>query len=183
MITLTRDQHCALAKIDVQAFKTLQRNERIPVLPKHLRAPSGFSAFETLALLTAVSFRGHFFMLHEQAAFIASEIEVILPRWSEIIDAGNSSPMTEILFGQVTFPFGEDRPKTVCGTLAELSAGYPEAPMSFIAFSMSRIVAVMRVRAERLGIDLDEFWYPPTPASTPKQTPAKKSAPKKRRTS
>ncbi|WP_456730338.1 hypothetical protein [Bradyrhizobium sp. USDA 3364] len=172
MMSLTREQHCALAKVDVQAFKTLQRYNRVPVLPEHLRAPKGFSPFETLALMTAVSFREHFFLSHAQAAHLGSQLEAIFPYWPEIVDAGNSRPMKEILFGKLYFAFGTTPPMiTVCGPLSELGTNYP-APMGIIGLSISRVVAVMRVRADELGIDLSEFWHPSAELPTPQLDPS-----------
>ncbi|MCC8937441.1 hypothetical protein H8A99_13400 [Bradyrhizobium sp. Arg68] len=172
MISLTREQHCALAKVDVQAFKTLQRYHRVPVLPEHLRAPKGFSPFETLALMTAVSFRERFFLSHAQAAHLGSQLEVIFPHWSAIVDAGNSRPMNEILFGKLYFAIDVTPPMiTVCGPPSEFGIESP-APMGIIALSISRIVTVMRVRADDLGIDLSEFWYPPAKLPTPQLDPS-----------
>src|SRR5260370_6612101 len=102
MIILSREQHCALAGLDVEAFKTLQRYSRVPDLGARFGQPNGYHPFETFALMIAIEFRRQFFMSYEQAAGIAAKADVMLPHWRDIVEllaAGQS----EIIFGRVSF--------------------------------------------------------------------------------
>jgi hypothetical protein len=164
MITLSREQHCALADLDVEAFKTLQRYSRIPDLGARFGQPNGYHPFETFALLIAMEFRRQFFMSHEQAASIAAKADVMLPCWHDI-GAPLETSKPEIFFGRVSFP-GVVPPLTVCGTFLQIASDHPTA-ITFVGLSVSRIAAQMRSKAASRSIDLAEFLDSPSEAPSP----------------
>jgi hypothetical protein len=156
VIVLTREQHCGLAGLDVEAFKTLHRYGRVPQI-RRFAQPGGYHPLETLALAVALQFQQQFFISHQQAASIASRLEVILPHWKNIVEWPTIE--TEILFGRAYFAFPTS-PTDVCGSLARIAADHPSS-IGLICLSISRSAAVMKIKAERLGVDLSEFWATP----------------------
>jgi hypothetical protein len=157
--------HCALAGIDVEAFKTLRRYRRLPVLSDRLRGKNGFTPTETLALAVFQVMTTQFHLAREQAAGICSQATILAQRWAAIRDTsaklrtGELPPGSDIMFGRVVLPGGSFKP--VCGTSEAIALDNPAA-IGIITFSVSRVAATIRSRALSLKIDLDEFWACPT---------------------
>jgi hypothetical protein len=165
---LSREEHCALAGLTVQAYMSRRRRLQLPEIPPHLRAPpgKGFTPLETLALATANQLVEQFKMAPELAAGICSRMdEVVLKHWGAIAQTSkHPSDERDILFGRALIRdrSGHPRHVPVCGTLAEISRNHP-SPRWLITISISLIGSWMRVRTmtQGWGIDMEKFWAEP----------------------
>jgi hypothetical protein len=161
---LSRENHCLLSDLHVEAFKTLQRYGRLPALPAQFQGKKGFSPIETLALATANAMVTACHISWEQAAAICSEVRVIADHWHDIgkISAMLGRQDGGILFGRAMLP-GVSPPVTVYGTLAEIAEDNPAA-ICIDAISISRVAATIRNRARDNSIDISDFWAGPVEA-------------------
>jgi hypothetical protein len=160
---LSRETHCLLSDLHVEAFKTLQRYGRLPTLPEQFQGKKGFFPIETLALATANAMVTACSISWERATAICSEVRVIADHWHDI---GKISAMLgrqdSILFGRATLP-GMSPPVAVYGTLAEIAEDNPAA-ICIDAISISRVAAAIRNRARDHHIDISDFWASPVEA-------------------
>src|SRR5579862_68396 len=72
MLEIPRKLHCALAGMNVEVFKELQKNERLPRLPAQFKAKKGFAPIETVALAIANTLVERHHIPRELAANICS---------------------------------------------------------------------------------------------------------------
>jgi hypothetical protein len=184
MMQISRKVHCALAGMDIEAFKTLQRYGRLPVLPAEFRPEKGFGPLETLVLATYNAMVEQFQEQHNRmfrayAADICSAAAILSTRWNELRETlmqRRLAEKNELLFGRVTLP-GTLRdgggPRPVLGTFEEIAAEHPAA-ITIIAISVSRVADLLRNRAAKHGIDIEQFW------AEPFLPPASKTRPRKR---
>lgn len=163
---ISREIHCALAGIDVEAFKTLQRYGRLPVLPAHLRPNKPFGPLDTLTLAIYNTIVEQHRVAREYAANICNEAGVLLTRWSELCDSVEQRRLAgkeELFFGRITLPgtlAQRGGPKPAFGTLEEIAAQHMFA-ITIIAVSATRIANLISNRAVRHGVDLGHFWATP----------------------
>ena len=166
---LSRKTHCDLAGIPVHSFKALQHLGRVPVLEPPYRGERGFTPLETIALVMASMMADESKVAWERAAGICSRADVLLSRWSELketVAERRIAGKREILFGRVEVrdPSKNDQvvSRAVVGTFAEIAAEYD--PTRAFVISASRVAEIIRNRAERLKIDLSQFWTAPIPS-------------------
>jgi hypothetical protein len=176
MLRLSREVHCDLAGIKVEAFKTLQRYGWLPTLPPYLRPAKPFAPIETLTLALYNAFSEQHRVHRLYAANICSSADILLTRWEEIRKTTANWQReleTEILFGRATYPgLPTDRggAKPVLGTLEEIATEHPGA-MAIITVSVTRVSESVTSRAERRDIDFNQFWTEP---ASSKRSPAGK---------
>jgi hypothetical protein len=160
---LSRDEHCALAGIEIEAFKSLQRRQLLPGVPEAHKAYQGYTPLETLGLIIAEEFVTRHAMARERAANMVSGSYAIWPHWPRVALTSKqlcdgATPKAQIVFGWMDLPKGaSEEPEPVCGTFAEIAKAYP-SPIGFIGISVSRAAAVLRMRANRQHIDLEDLW-------------------------
>jgi hypothetical protein len=198
MLQISRKLHCALAGIEVEAFKTLQQYGRLPVLPAAFRPDKPFGPLETLVLAVYNTMAEHHHVARAYAANICSAgAEVLSERWDELRQTAaqrHDAKEDELLFGRVTFSAAVPLPdarKPVVGTLEEIAAEvaaerrrrqernqqYPTT--STITVSITRVANQVSHRAAKHGIDIEQFWTEPFRGWRPqprKTRPRKKGA-------
>jgi hypothetical protein len=183
MLRLSREVHCALAGIKVEAFKTLQRYGWYPSLPSYLRPGKPFAPIETLTLALYNTICEQHRVHRAYGADICSGADILLTRWEEMretVAERRYDGKDEIMFGRATYPgllADGGGPKPVLGTLEEIAAEHQEA-MAIITVSVTRVGNVVSNLAMRHGVDLDEFWA--EPASSQRSSAVKPPRAKKR---
>jgi hypothetical protein len=183
MLQISRELHCALADMEVGAFKTLQQYGRLPMLPAALRADKPFGPFETFVLATFNTMVEYHRVARERAADICSAgAENLAARWPELAETvaeRRFANKDELLFGRVdlagTLKQGGG-PKPVIGTFEEIAAQHATA-ISITAISITRVANLVRDRAAERGIDIKQFWAEPFPAVPAKKTRSQKKGP------
>lgn len=162
-LTLSRSQHCEIAQIDVESFKTLRRLGRIPNLGPNFKGQGRrFSVMETFALGLAREFVIEYEISWDRAATIASNVGVMRGHWTAIGERAQnlSSERRSIIFGQAVF--ADAPPKSVCGTLSDLD----ESASGTIGIDVCSFGLKFYQRAKRWHLDLSHFFarFPgPTP--------------------
>lgn len=177
MVTLVRRAaHCQLAGVNVGLFEVLRAREQLPSLsnrsadyPKVREARGlaeemkGYTPYASVQLAIAGEFVA-------QGMAWSRGCEVAIPfmrftqgeDWRRICVSGlaiarNAKPKEEILFGEC------DRVGTrntvVFGTFAEIAAEH-RAPLRCTLVNVSRVVAEVRRRAMRHGIDVGDLFDP-----------------------
>jgi hypothetical protein len=181
MFQISRERHCALAGMEVGAFKTLQQYGRLPVLPRQFTADKGFGPIETLALAISNEMVEQHHVAREHAAGVCSAAAILSTRWNEVretVAQRRATGKDELLFGRVTVPGTREQgggPRPVLGTLAEIADEHGDAAMTIIAVSVSRVAEGVRNLAEKHGIDMEQFWAQPLPDPASKARPRKKA--------
>jgi hypothetical protein len=182
MIRLSREAHCALGGIKVEAFKTLQRYGWLPVLPAYLRSEKPFTPIETLVLAIYNAMYEQHRIARVYAANICSRADILVTRWSELRQTAaerREAKKPEILFGRVMRAQKQDQGEKfpvvepILGTLEEIANQHPTA-LTIIAVSVTRVAGTIRSRALNHKIDLTDFWVEPVPASP---VPSRKKGP------
>ena len=92
---------------------------------------------------------------------------MVLGRWADISRtslqlADGNEPEFHVLFASLDLPGVKATkkrpdPTIVVGTMSEIAAEYPTAT-GMIAVSVTRCAALVRKRAARAKIDLNDFW-------------------------
>jgi hypothetical protein len=136
---ISRELHCALAGIEVGAFKTLQQYGRLPVLPVAFKPEKPFGPLETLVLAIYEAMVEEHRISRAYAASICSGegIGILAAHWNEFRETGpyfaaarareerRQAKKDDILFGRVKFPDLPSRgggPRHVLGTLKDIVA-------------------------------------------------------------
>src|ERR1700732_2624544 len=99
MPQLSREDHCALAGIDIEAFKSLQRLGRLPAIPDQFRSEKGYTALETMALAAADTMVQIHLLAREHAAAICSAAGILTTRWNEIRESSENPGLQTFFFG------------------------------------------------------------------------------------
>jgi hypothetical protein len=128
MLQISRKLHCALAGMNGESVKTLQRYGRLPVLPPEFRPDKPYGPFETFVLATYNALVQYNDVSRERAASICSAGAAILAaRWVELAETAaqrRSAKKGEIFFGRVDLagmPKQGGGPRAVFGTLQEIA--------------------------------------------------------------
>jgi hypothetical protein len=162
---LTREQHCNLAGIDIEAFKSLQRRGLLPTADgteeelgwKKL----GYTPFEAMLLLIANSLADEQSLSRLRAAKIAAlGYGPINWNWVSVRQTSaelvrGATPAAEFLYGEIGLSDGTS--EIMCSTFARIARKFRSARFVTLV-NVSRIAATMRIRASDLKIDLEEFW-------------------------
>jgi hypothetical protein len=136
---ISRELHCALAGMEVGAFKTLQQYGRLPVLPAAFKPERPFGPLETLVLaIYDVMAEQHRISRAYAASICSGEgMGILAEHWNEFRETGppfaahcareerRQAKKDDILFGRVTFPDLPSRgggPRHVLGTLKDIVA-------------------------------------------------------------
>jgi hypothetical protein len=176
MLRLSREVHCDLAGIKVEAFKTLQRYGWLPTLPPYLRPAKPFAPIETLTLALYNAICEQHRVHRVYAANICSGADILLRRWEEMretVAERRHDGKDDIMFGRAMYPgllADGGGPRPVLGTLEEIAAEHKEA-WTIITVSVTRVGNAVSLRATRHGVDLDQFWAEP---ASSKRSPAGK---------
>lgn len=171
---LSRAEYCKLAGLEIEQYSILRRREQLPTIPspdlsEEARNNGGFEAAGALYLIVADELVERYQLSRDSAAAIAANGLHMHSRWADISASSaqvgsGKEPDIEILFAVIDWP-GLDREKTskkplrtvAIGTLEEIADQHPRAH-NIIAISLTRCAAVMRQRAAKARISLDEFW-------------------------
>jgi hypothetical protein len=170
---LSRTDCCALAGLDVEQYKVLRRRDQVPMvpnpdLPEEVANARGYEARSALYLIIANELAERYEISRDYAAKMAAHAICMHDRWKEISAtsaqlAAGKEPTHDILFALIDWwGFGQSKTKrrdtkAAVGTLAEIAHQHPGA-RDIIATSLTRCAALMRQRAAKARINLDEFW-------------------------
>jgi hypothetical protein len=172
---LSRDEHLKLSDTDLELFKSLQRRDQLPTMADEHKEAKGWSPTESMLLNIANQIAGGPASSRELARDIAAScFGPIYERYVEIAEsseqlAEGKTPKSEILAGAFTLPPNVKVPKAergrglaadliiFAGTFAEIAERYPSA-LQFVGVNVSRVAAGMRLRAQKFGIDLGDYW-------------------------
>jgi hypothetical protein len=171
---LSRSEFCMLAGLEVEQFNALRRRDQIPIvpntdLPEEVANERGYTPTGALLLIGANEFVDRYEMSRDCAARIASYGLRMFKRWDEISAgsaqlAAGKQPALDVLFGMIDWPGvardtvkNRSLQKVAVGTLKEIVDQHPSA-RDIIAISLTRCAALMRQRAAKARINLDEFW-------------------------
>jgi hypothetical protein len=165
---LSRTELLSLTGDSVDRFDTRVRSGRLPAPQPNVtgRKRGKYTRLEALVMMICNHLIDDKSVAQERAVQIASYAYTISGRMSDIADTSADlesglTPTFEIFFALVMQ--GNDDQSwpaatvAVCGTFAEIARDFAN-PISIDLVNVSRIAAVMRMRATRSKIDLEEFW-------------------------
>lgn len=176
MIVLTREQHCLLAGIDIETFKSMKKRGQLPTID-YSKTPDGergHTPSSTLMLLIAIDLFYACGLSRESAACVAASGYAAHRVWpaiarSSLMIVQGKHVKDPVLCGlvqttthkaeavrQYALSPRDDCVSTFCGTVGDLAKLAPIGRM--VCTNVSEIVARMRLVAERANIDLEEFW-------------------------
>ena len=122
-----------------------------------------------LRSLSLSEFSDRYEISRDRSAEIASYSLRVYARWKDIAQtsaqvAAGDEPATDILFAAIDWPAVKPKkrgrvPTIAIGTLKEIGAQFPNAS-TIIAVSATRCASLLRQRAARAGIDIEQFWEP-----------------------
>jgi hypothetical protein len=167
-----RADFCKLVGLEVEQLNVMRRRDQVPSVPnlnlsEEIANESGYEAGGALALIIANELAERYEISRKCAARIASFSRSLFLRWKEVSTtsaqlAAGKKPSAEILFAVIEWPIGGPKrkathSKVAVGTLTEIADEYPNAS-TVIAVSATQCAALLRERADRARIDLEEFW-------------------------
>ena len=179
---LSRSEFCSLAGLEVEQFNVLRRRDQVPSvpnldLPEKIANERGYEASGAFLLTIANELVERYEMSRECAARIAACGRIMFTRWEEVSAtsaqiAAGKEPVRDILLavidrrGVAARVKATNRPaqKVAVGTLKEIADQHSNV-RDIIAISLTRCAALMRERAAKERINLDEFWSNKKPAS------------------
>jgi len=178
---LSRSEFCSLAGLEVEQFNVLRRRDQVPSvpnldLPGKIANERGYEASGAFLLTIANELVESYEMSRECAARIAACGRIMFTRWEEVSAtsaqiAAGKEPARDILLAVIdrrglARDKATNRPvqKVAVGTLKEIADQHSNV-RDIIAISLTRCAALMRERAEKARINLDEFWSYKKPAS------------------
>jgi hypothetical protein len=175
MIVLTREQHCLLAGIDVETFKSMKKRGQLPTADyaKTPEGDRGYTPTSTLMLLIAIDLFYACGLSRDSAAIIATAGNYAHRNWpaiasSSLLIAQGKPVENPVMCGLVErtkhkaeaarqYALSHNRHLSAfCGTVSDLARLAPIGRM--VCTNVSEIVARMRLAAERANIDLEQFW-------------------------
>ena len=177
---LSRSEYCSLAGLEVEQLNVLRRRDQTPSVPnldltEEVANERGYEAGGALLLIVANELVERYEMSRDCAARVAAFGSIMFERWEEIAAtsaeiAAGEEPPREILFALIDWPGvqrhgAKNRPpqKVAIGNLKEVTDRHSDA-RTILAVSLTRCAALMRRRATKARIDLDEFWSNKKPA-------------------
>jgi hypothetical protein len=163
-----------LAGLEVEQFNVLRRRDQVPSvpnldLPEKIANERGYEASGAFLLTIANEMVERYEMSRECAAKIAACGRIMFTRWEEVSAtssqiAAGKEPACDILLAvidrrEVARGKATNRPvqKVAVGTLREIADQHSNV-RDIIAISLTRCAALMRERAAKARINLDEFW-------------------------
>lgn len=186
MLQLSREEHCALAGLNIEAFQTLVRYRRVPVLPAEFTSGRGYWPIETMALAICNEIVEQHGVFREKAAGICSgaAADMLVGRWDELretLAARQLAGKDELHFGRVQYPGTAPQGggfKPVLGTMEQIAAQHTAKAITSMTISVTRVAALVSHRAAEHRIDSEIFWAKPFPAPAAKTRPPKKGTSK-----
>ena len=165
---------CSLAGLEVEQLNVLRRRNQVPSVPnldlkEEVANERGYEAGGALLVIIANELADRYEMSRECAARVAAFSGIMFERWEEIAAtsaeiASGEEPAREILFAVIDWPGvqrhgAKNRPaqKVAIGNLKEVADRHRDA-RTILAVSLTRCAALMRRRATKARINLDEFW-------------------------
>lgn len=175
MITLTREQHCALAQMDIATFKDLRKRNLLPTSDRtiDLARDRKYTPHATLMLIMAKDLFDVCNLSREAAARTARACLQLPLRWDAIARTSLAISRGEHTDDSIYCGYVEKVPRTLepegtpawyaasravhfCETYAGLAKFGPIRRL--VCVNASEIAARMRLRAEAANIDLEQFW-------------------------
>lgn len=184
MLVLTREQHCLIAGIEIDAFKNLRQRRLLPTTDyvTAFDGKRGYLPKSTLLLMMALEFYHSCGLNREAASMVAvagwtlpityqgstwppiretslriSRGEIVSePIMCGIVDTGEGVSFSDSPRDFALSLKDEERVRRFQGTMKELAAS--ASVRRLILVNISEIVARMRLNAQRHAINLDGFW-------------------------
>ena len=170
---LSRSKYCELAGLEIEQFNVLRRRDQAPSVPnldlsEQVANERGYEAGGALLLIVANELVERYEISRECAARIATLGRQMFARW-EVISATSAQvaagkePVFDILLAVIDWHVARDKAKNrpaqkvAVGTLKEIADQHANA-RDILAISLTRCAALMRQRAAKARINLDEFW-------------------------
>ena len=168
---LSRSDFSLLAGLEVEQLNALRRRDQVPSvpnldLPEQIANERGYEAGSALLLIIANELVERYEMSRECAAKISVHGRIMFTRWDEVSAtsaqvAAGKEPLLDILLAVFDWPGVASgkakKPKAAVGTLKEIADQHFNV-RDIIAVSITRCAALMRQRAAKARINLDEFW-------------------------
>ena len=181
VLFLSRSEYCSLAGLEVEQLNVLRRRDQVPSVPnldltEEVANERGYEAGGALLLIIANELVERYEMSRECAARVAASGRNMFDRWEEVSAtsaqiAAGKEPVRDILLAVidrrgVVRDKATNGPmqKVAIGTLKEIADQHSNV-RDIIAISLTRCAALMRQRAAKARINLDEFWSNKKPAS------------------
>jgi hypothetical protein len=168
---MSRSDYCTLAGLEVEQFNVLRRRDQVPSVPnldlsEQVANERGYEAGGALLLIVANELVERYEISREYAARIAEHGRLMFNRWGDVAAtsaqvAAGKEPLLDILLAVIDWPGAASgkakKPKVAVGTLKEIAEQHSNI-RDIIAISLTRCAALMRQRAAKARINLDEFW-------------------------